>query len=302
MKRKVIIIGSGPAGYTAAIYASRAGMKPLMFAGLKHGGQLMDTTDVENFPGYRYPITGPELMEDLRIQALRFGTEILYKLITEVNFDTKPFILKDEDGQTWESDSVIISTGAEAKWLGIESEKKYSGYGVSACATCDGFFFKGKDVLVVGGGDTACEEALYLSNLCNSVVMLVRSDKMRASKIMQDRVIENPKIDVRFNTNIVEIKGDGKKVNEVLTNNGSIVCDGVFIAIGHKPNTDIFKDKIELDNDGYIITIPGSTKTSVGGVFACGDVQDKIYRQAITAAGTGCMAALDAERYLSNVK
>lgn len=302
MKRKVIIIGSGPAGYTAAIYASRAGMKPLMFAGLKHGGQLMDTTDVENFPGYRDPITGPELMEDLRIQALRFGTEILYKLITEVNFDTKPFILKDEDGQTWESDSVIISTGAEAKWLGIESEKKYSGYGVSACATCDGFFFKGKDVLVVGGGDTACEEALYLSNLCNSVVMLVRSDKMRASKIMQDRVIENPKIDVRFNTNIVEIKGDGKKVNEVLTNNGSIVCDGVFIAIGHKPNTDIFKDKIELDNDGYIITIPGSTKTSVGGVFACGDVQDKIYRQAITAAGTGCMAALDAERYLSNVK
>lgn len=302
MKRKVIIIGSGPAGYTAAIYASRSGMKPLMFSGLKHGGQLMDTTDVENFPGYRDPITGPELMEDLRMQALRFGTEILYKSIVEVNFDNNPFILKDEDGQTWESDSVIISTGAEAKWLGIESEKKYSGYGVSACATCDGFFFKGKDVVVVGGGDTACEEALYLVNLCNSVTMLVRSDKMRASKIMQDRVVENSKIDIKFNTNIIEIKGDGKKVSGVLTNNGDIVCEGVFIAIGHKPNTDIFKSKIELDSDGYIVTIPGTTKTSVGGVFACGDVQDKTYRQAITAAGTGCMAALDAERYLSNTK
>lgn len=302
MKRKVIIIGSGPAGYTAAIYASRAGMKPLMFSGLKHGGQLMDTTDVENFPGYRDPITGPELMEDLRMQALRFGTEILYKSIVEVNFDNNPFILRDEDGQMWESDSVIISTGAEAKWLGIESEKKYSGYGVSACATCDGFFFKGKDVVVVGGGDTACEEALYLANLCNSVTMLVRSDKMRASKIMQDRVVKNPKIDIRFNTNIIEIKGDGKKVIGILTNNGDIICEGVFIAIGHKPNTDIFKSKVELDSDGYIITIPGTTKTSVGGVFACGDVQDKTYRQAITASGTGCMAALDAERYLSNTK
>lgn len=300
--RKVIIIGSGPAGYTAAIYASRAGLNPLLFAGLKHGGQLMDTTDVENFPGYRNSVTGPELMEDLREQSLRFGTEILYKLVTDVNFDAHPFILTDEDGKKWETESVIISTGAEAKWLGIESEKKYSGYGVSACATCDGFFFKNKDVIVVGGGDTACEEALYLSNMCNKVTMLVRSNKMRASKIMQDRVFKNEKIEIKFNTNIIEIEGDGKKVNGVLTNNGNIVCDGVFIAIGHKPNTDIFVDKINLDSDGYILTTAGTSKTSVEGVFACGDVQDKIYRQAITAAGSGCMAALDAERYLSNKK
>lgn len=298
---KVVIIGSGPAGYTAAIYASRAGLSPVMFTGFNIGGQLMDTGDVENFPGYPNGITGPLMMEDLKNQALRFGTDIKYKMIKSVDFNSKPFKVTDEDDNTYLVESVIISTGADAKYLGLESEKKFSGYGVSACATCDGFFYRDGNVIVVGGGDTACEEATYLSNICNSVTMLVRSDKMRASNIMQERVKNNSKIKIEYNTHILEILGD-KTVNMVMTNNGVFSCDGVFIAIGHKPNTDLFKGQIDLDNEGYIITKPGSTKTNIEGVFACGDVQDKHYRQAITAAGTGCMAALDTERYLSNLK
>lgn len=298
---EVVIIGSGPAGYTAAIYASRAGLSPVMFTGFNLGGQLMDTGDVENFPGYPNGITGPLMMEDFKNQALRFGTDIRYKTITSVDFSKKPFIITDEDGNSYQSNSVIISTGAHAKYLGLDSEKKFSGYGVSACATCDGFFYRNMNVIVVGGGDTACEEALYLSNICSSVTMLVRSDKMRASNIMQNRVKNNSKIKIEYNTHILEILGD-KVVNMVMTNNGVFSCDGVFIAIGHKPNTDIFKEQLELDNEGYIVTKPGTTKTNVEGVFACGDVQDKTYRQAITAAGTGCMAALDVERYLSNLK
>lgn len=298
---EVVIIGSGPAGYTAAIYASRAGLNPVMFTGFSLGGQLMDTGDVENFPGYPNGITGPMMMEDLKNQALRFGTDIRYKTITSVDFSNKPFKVTDEDGNTYQSNSVIISTGAQAKYLGLESEKKFLGYGVSACATCDGFFYKDMNVVVVGGGDTACEEALYLSNICSGVTMLVRSDKMRASNIMQNRVKNNPKIKIEYNTHILEILGD-KVVNMVMTNNGVFSCDGVFIAIGHKPNTDLFINQIDLDSDGYIITKPGTTKTNIEGVFACGDVQDKNYRQAVTAAGTGCMAALDAERYLSNLK
>jgi len=301
MKKSVIIIGSGPAGYTAAIYASRAGLNPLMLTGLKVGGQLMDTGDVENFPGYKNGITGPLMMEDLREQALRFGTEVKYVLADSIDVSEKPFKVTDENGEVYLTDSIIISTGAEAKWLGLDSEKKFSGFGVSACATCDGFFYKDQNVIVVGGGDTACEEATYLSNICNSVTILVRSDKMRASNIMQNRVKNNPKIKIEYNTHILEILGD-RNVNMVMTNNGVFNCDGVFIAIGHKPNTEIFQGKLELDSEGYIVTQPNSTKTNVEGVFACGDVQDKVYRQAITAAGTGCMAALDAERYLSNLK
>lgn len=297
----VVIIGSGPAGYTAAIYASRAGLNPVMFTGLSVGGQLMDTGDVENFPGYPNGITGPLMMEDIKNQALRFGTDIRYKMISSVDFSSKPFKITDEDGVTYQSESVIISTGAEAKYLGLDSEKKFSGYGVSACATCDGFFYRDQNVIVVGGGDTACEEATYLSNICNTVTMLVRSDKMRASNIMMERVKNNPKIKIEYNTHVLEILGD-KSVNSVMTNNGVFSCSGIFIAIGHKPNTDLFKEQIDLDNEGYIVTKLGTTKTNIEGVFACGDVQDKNYRQAITAAGTGCMAALDTERYLSNLK
>jgi thioredoxin reductase (NADPH) len=302
MKSKVIIIGSGPSGYTAAIYAARAGLKPLILTGLKVGGQLMDTGDVENFPGYKNGITGPVMMEDLKEQALRFGTEIKYTLATNVDISNKPFKITDDRGEVYLTDSIIISTGAEAKWLGLDSEKKYSGYGVSACATCDGFFYKDRDVVVVGGGDTACEESIYLSNICSSVTLLVRGDKMRSSLIMQERVKSNPKINILYNTQVVEVLGDDNGVNSVQTNNGLIKCHGLFIAIGHNPNTDLFKGKLELDSEGYIITKPDSTKTNVDGVFACGDVQDKIYRQAITAAGTGCMAALDAERYLSELE
>ena len=297
MTRKVIIIGSGPAGYTAAIYASRAGLNPLMFTGIKQGGQLMDTGDVENFPGYVDPVSGPKLMEDIRLQAERFGTEIKYRMITNVDFSTYPYTVTDEENESHSTLSVIISTGAEAKWLGIESERKYMGSGVSACATCDGFFFKNKNVVVVGGGDTACEEALYLSNICSSVTMLVRSDRMRASKIMQERIINSPKIKLEFSTAVEEIVGDDIKVNGVKTNKGLIECDSVFIAIGHSPNTELFKSSLKLDQ-GYIVTKPGTTMTDIPGVFACGDVQDRVYRQAITAAGTGCMAALDAERFL----
>lgn len=300
MVRNVIIIGSGPAGYTAALYASRAGLKPLMLTGQKVGGQLTDTNDVENFPGYREPVTGPEMMEDFRYQAENFGTEIIETYVKNINFDKIPYIVTDYLGDIYETNSIIISTGADAKWLGLESEKKFSGMGVSACATCDGFFYKNQDVVVVGGGDTACEEALYLSNICSSVKLLVRSNMMKASQIMQDRVFENKKIIIEFNTSVKEILGDTNGVNSVETDSGKIIdCSGVFVAIGHSPNTAIFGNKIDLDEDGYIITKPNSTKTNIEGVFACGDVQDKKYRQAITAAGTGCMAALDSERYLT---
>jgi len=298
--RKVIIIGGGPAGYTAAIYTARAGLNPLMVAGMLYGGQLMNTTDVENFPGYKNGILGPEMMEDLRQQALRFGTEMIYKDVVEVDFSKSPYEILVDDGTKLKSDSIIISTGANAKYLGLDSEKKYSGYGVSACATCDGFFYRNLDVVVVGGGDTACEEALYLSNICKTVTILVRSESFKASQIMQDRVNGKSNISILFNTHVEEILGDGKVVNGVMTNTGLIECMGVFIAIGHKPNSDIFLNYLETDSEGYIITEKNSTKTNINGIFACGDVQDKIYRQAITAAGTGCMAALDCERYLSN--
>jgi thioredoxin reductase (NADPH) len=299
MNRKVIIIGSGPAGYTAAIYAARAGLKPLMFTGNKVGGQLMDTTDVENFPGYKDGILGPIMMDEFREQALRFGTEIIYSHIEKVNISETPFKIYDEDNNEYITDSIIISTGAEAKLLGTDFEKKYWGRGISACATCDGFFFKDKNVIVVGGGDTACEEAMYLSNICKSVNILVRSDKMKASVIMRNKVENKDNIKIKYNTHIMEITGQ-QKVEIVTTNNGALECDGVFIAIGHKPNTELFKNSLILDPEGYIVTKSHSTLTNINGVFACGDVQDRTYRQAITAAGTGCMAALDCEKYLQN--
>lgn len=303
-KVKVLIIGSGPAGYTAAIYASRAGLSPVLYTGAQPGGQLTITNDVENYPGYPDGVVGPVMMEDFRKQAERFGTQVRYGLATSVDFSTKPHSVIIDEQITILADTVLISTGASAKWLGIESEARLNGQGVSACAVCDGFFFRGQEVAIVGAGDTACEEASYLSNICSKVYMLIRKDEMRASIIMQKRVINNPKIEILWNTETDEILGD-KEVNGVrIFNNktgekSEIAISGFFVAIGHEPNTGIFKDFIHMDNAGYIKTIPGSTKTNVEGVFACGDAQDNIYRQAVTAAGTGCMAALDAERYLA---
>lgn len=301
---KVLIIGSGPAGYTAAIYASRAGLSPVLYTGGQPGGQLTITNDVENYPGYPNSITGPEMMEDFRKQAERFGTQVRYGLATSVDFTTKPHTVIIDEQVTIHADTVLISTGASAKWLGIESETRLNGKGVSACAVCDGFFFRGQEVAIVGAGDTACEEASYLSNICSKVYMLIRKDEMRASQIMQKRVMNNPKIEILWNTETDEILGE-EEVNGVrIFNNktgekSEIAISGFFVAIGHQPNTGIFKDFIHMDEAGYIKTIPGSTKTNVEGVFACGDAQDNIYRQAVTAAGTGCMAALDAERYLA---
>ena len=298
-----VIIGSGPAGYTAAIYAARADMKPLMFTGLQPGGQLTITTDVENYPGYPEGIMGPEMMEDFRKQAERFGTEIRYEYVDAVDFSSKPLKIM-VSGKTVLANSVIIATGASAKWLGLESEQRLNGFGVSACAVCDGFFFKGQDVVIVGAGDTAAEEASYLAKLCRKVTMLVRKDEMRASKVMQHRVLNTPNIEVLFNHETVEILG-GKTVEAVrvkdVKNNKEydIAATGFFVAIGHQPNTDIFKGWIDMDEVGYLIVKPGSSKTNIEGVFASGDAADKVYRQAVTAAGTGCMAALDAERYLS---
>ncbi len=298
-----VIIGSGPAGYTAAIYAARADMKPLMFTGLQPGGQLTITTDVENYPGYPEGIMGPEMMEDFRKQAERFGTEIRYEYVDAVDFSSKPLKIM-VSGKTVLANSVIIATGASAKWLGLESEQRLNGFGVSACAVCDGFFFKGQDVVIVGAGDTAAEEASYLAKLCRKVTMLVRKDEMRASKVMQHRVLNTPNIEVLFNHETVEILG-GKTVEAVrvkdVKNNKEydVAATGFFVAIGHKPNTDIFKGWIDMDEVGYLIVQPGSSKTNIEGVFASGDAADKTYRQAVTAAGTGCMAALDAERYLS---
>jgi thioredoxin reductase (NADPH) len=301
---KCLIIGSGPAGYTAAIYAARANLKPLLFEGLQPGGQLTTTTEVDNFPGYPEGITGPAMMEDLKKQAERFGTEIRFGIATKVDFSgTLHKVWIDED-KLIEAEAVIIATGATAKYIGLESEEKFKGSGVSACATCDGFFYRGQDVAVVGGGDTACEEASYLAGLCKKVYLIVRKDYLRASKAMQDRVLKTPNIEVLFEHVTKEIVGDMSGVNGVILtgkNNVDRKIDvtGFFVAIGHQPNSEIFKPWIITDETGYIDTIPGTSQTNVSGVFACGDVQDKHYRQAITAAGSGCMAAIDAERYLS---
>ncbi|TWI85184.1 thioredoxin reductase (NADPH) [Lacibacter cauensis] len=299
-----LIIGSGPAGYTAAIYASRANLKPVLYQGIQPGGQLTITTEVENYPGYPDGVQGPEMMVDFEKQAARMGADIRYGLATKVDFSSTPHKVWIDDEKLIEADSVIISTGASAKWLGLESEQRLNGYGVSACAVCDGFFFRGKEVAIVGAGDTAAEEALYLSKLCTKVHMLIRKDAMRASKVMQDRVLNAPNIEIHWNTETLEILGenkvDGMKVKNNKTGEESVIpVQGFFVAIGHQPNSDIFKGFVDMDEAGYILTVPGTSKTNVEGVFAAGDVQDKHYRQAVTAAGSGCMAALDAERYLS---
>lgn len=298
-----LIIGSGPAGYTAAIYASRAGLNPVLYQGIQPGGQLTITTEVENYPGYPEGIQGPEMMEHFEKQAKRMGADIRYGLATKVDFSVQPYKIEIDEEKWIEADAVIISTGASAKWLGLESEQRLNGYGVSACAVCDGFFFKGKEVAIIGAGDTAAEEALYLSKICSQVHMIVRKGQMRASKVMQDRVINTSNITMYWNSETDEILGE-KKVEAVRIKNTltgekkDIPVSAFFVAIGHHPNSDIFKGWLDMDEAGYLITIPGSSKTNIEGVFASGDVQDKIYRQAVTAAGSGCMAALDAERYL----
>lgn len=303
-KVHVLIIGSGPAGYTAAIYAARANMKPLLYQGIQPGGQLTITTEVENYPGYPDGIQGPEMMVHFEKQAARMGADIRYGLATKVDFSQQPYKVWIDEEKLIEADAVIICTGASAKWLGLPSEERLNGFGVSACAVCDGFFFRGKEVAIVGAGDTAAEEALYLSKLCTTVHMFIRKDKMRASKVMQDRVVSTPNIKVYWNTETEEILGD-KKVEGVRIKNNqtqevqTIPVNGFFVAIGHQPNSDIFKGWIDMDETGYIQTVAGTSKTNIEGVFAAGDVQDKTYRQAVTAAGSGCMAALDAERYLS---
>ncbi|WP_214225159.1 thioredoxin-disulfide reductase [Pedobacter sp. B4-66] len=302
---KCLIIGSGPAGYTAAIYAARADLKPVMYTGMEPGGQLTQTTDVDNFPGYPGGIMGPEMMEDFRKQAERFGTDIRFGYVSSVDFSSLPHKVVVDEIKTITADTVIISTGATAKWLGLPSEQQYNGFGVSACAVCDGFFFKGQDVAIVGAGDTAAEEATYLAKLCRKVYMIVRRDEFRASKAMVHRVLNTPNIEVIYNSETKEILGNGKNVTAVrIANNQTgaetdLPVEGFFVAIGHKPNTDIFKGWLEMDETGYLKTIPGTTKTNIEGVFASGDVQDHYYRQAVTAAGSGCMAALDAERFLA---
>ncbi len=306
-KVKVLIIGSGPAGYTAAIYASRAGLNPILYTGGQPGGQLTITNDVENYPGYPDGVVGPAMMEDFRKQAERFGTQVRYGLVTNVDFSSKPYLVTVDEEIKIEAQTIIISTGASAKWLGIESEARLNGKGVSACAVCDGFFFKGQEVAIVGAGDTACEEASYLSNICSKVYMIIRKDEMRASQIMQKRVANNPKIEILWNTETDEILGEDEVTGVRLFNNKTrekheLAISSFFVAIGHQPNTDIFKGFIHMDEAGYIKTIPGSTRTNIEGVFACGDAQDHIYRQAVTAAGTGCMAALDSERYLAETE
>lgn len=298
-----LIIGSGPAGYTAAIYASRAGLNPVLYQGIQPGGQLTITTEVENYPGYPDGIQGPDMMVHFENQARRMGADIRYGLATKVDFGVRPLKVEIDEEKWIEADSVIISTGASAKWLGIESEQRLNGYGVSACAVCDGFFFKGKEVAIVGAGDTAAEEALYLSKICSRVHMIVRRDEMRASKVMQERVKNTANINLYWNSETDEVLGE-KNVSAVrIRNNKSgevqeIPVSAFFVAIGHQPNSDIFKPWIDMDEAGYIKTIPGTSRTNIEGVFAAGDVQDKVYRQAVTAAGSGCMAALDAERYL----
>lgn len=304
-KVQVLIIGSGPAGYTAAIYASRAGLKPVLYQGIQPGGQLTITTEVENYPGYPDGVQGPDMMVDFEKQAKRMGADIRFGLATQVDFGQRPFRVQVDDEKWLEAEAVIISTGASAKWLGLESEQRLNGFGVSACAVCDGFFFRGKEVAIVGAGDTAAEEALYLSKLCSTVHMLVRKGEMRASKIMQDRVLKTPNIRVYWNTETEEVLGEKTVTAVRVKNNQSgesleIPVSGFFVAIGHEPNSAIFSQYIDMDEAGYIRTVPGSSRTNVEGVFAAGDVQDKIYRQAVTAAGSGCMAALDAERFLAS--
>ncbi len=305
---KCLIIGSGPAGYTAAVYAARANLNPVMYEGLQPGGQLTTTTEVENYPGYPEGVTGPVMMEDFKKQAERFGTDVRWGMATKADFSGNIHKVWIDEKKLIEAESVIIATGATAKYLGIEDEKKYAGGGVSACATCDGFFYRGKDVAVVGGGDTACEEALYLSGLCKKVYMIVRRDVFRASKVMAERVMKSPNIEVLWKHQTKGLFGENGVVEgaTLVKNKGEegeeevkIKIDGFFLAIGHTPNSDIFKDYLETDAVGYIKTIPGTSKTNIPGVFACGDVQDSVYRQAVTAAGTGCMAAMDTERYLS---
>jgi thioredoxin reductase (NADPH) len=300
----LLIIGSGPAGYTAAIYASRANLKPMLYQGIQPGGQLTITTEVENYPGFPEGVQGPELMIHFEKQAQRMGADLRYGLATKVDLSSKPYKVWIDEEKLIEAHSIIIATGASAKWLNIESEQRLNGYGVSACAVCDGFFFRGKEVAIVGAGDTAAEEALYLSKLCSTVHMLIRRDEMRASKVMQDRVKNTANIKMYWNSETDEILGEktveavrirNNKTNELI----EVPIKGFFVAIGHTPNSDIFKDYLNMDDAGYILTQPGTAKTNVEGVFAAGDVQDKIYRQAVTAAGSGCMAALDAERYLS---
>jgi thioredoxin reductase (NADPH) len=306
---KTLIIGSGPAGYTAAVYAARANLEPVVIAGLQPGGQLTITTDVENYPGFADPIQGPWLMEEMRQQAENVGTEIVYDIVTDVDFGATPLRAVTDGGAVYTADAVIITTGAQARWLGLESEQKFQGYGVSACATCDGFFFRGKEVIVVGGGNTAVEEALYLTNHASKVTLVHRRDTLRSEKILQDRLMENEKIEVVWNSAIEEILGDdeplgvtGVKLRDTKT--GEITerqVHGVFVAIGHDPATNVFKGKVEMDDEGYILTKVGTTHTNIPGVFAAGDVVDKHYRQAVTAAGMGCMAALDAEKYLGEL-
>jgi len=309
-KVETLIIGSGPAGYSAAIYAARADMKPVVIQGLQPGGQLTTTTDVDNYPGYKDGITGPEMMEDFKAQAERFGTDTRWGMVTKVDLSERPFKVEIDEKDTILAETVIIATGASAKWLGIDDEKRLNGYGVSACATCDGFFYKGKEVVVVGAGDTAAEEATYLAKMCTKVTILVRRDEMRASKAMQHRVFNTPNLEVLFNHETKSINGEPGPVGvESVTaiNNKTkeetiIPASGFFVAIGHKPNSDLFKGQLEMDDAGYLLVEPGTSKTKIPGVFAAGDIADHVYRQAVTSAGTGCMAALDAERFLADNK
>ncbi len=301
-----LIIGSGPAGYTAAIYAARAGLKPILYEGLQPGGQLTITTDVENYPGYPDGVQGPQMMDDFRKQAVRMGADCRYGIVTEVDFNTTPKKVVVDQQNVLTADAVIIATGASAKWLGLPSEQRLNGFGVSACAVCDGFFFRGQDVALVGGGDTAAEEATYLAKLCRKVYLVVRRDALRASKAMQERVLRTPNIEVLWNHETLEILGEQTVSGVKLRNNldqseRTIEIQGFFVAIGHQPNTALFSSYLTLDETGYIVTIPGSSRTNIPGVFAAGDAQDKIYRQAVTAAGSGCMAALDAERWLAEM-
>ncbi len=307
-KIETLIIGSGPAGYTAAIYAARADMSPVVIQGLQPGGQLTTTTDVENYPGYPKGITGPEMMEDFKAQAERFGTDTRWGMVTNVDLSKRPFKVEIDENSHVLAETIIIATGASAKWLGIEDEKRLNGYGVSACATCDGFFYKGKEVVVVGGGDTAAEEATYLAKLCTNVTLLVRKDKMRASKAMQKRVMNTKNLRVLFNHETKSINGEPgaigvesvTAINNLTNEEINIPASGFFVAIGHTPNTSLFKNQLDMDENGYLIIKPGTSKTKIPGVFAAGDVADHVYRQAVTSAGTGCMAALDAERFLAD--
>lgn len=309
-KVETLIIGSGPAGYSAAIYAARADMKPVVIQGLQPGGQLTTTTDVDNYPGYKDGITGPEMMEDFKAQAERFGTDTRWGMVTKVDLSERPFKVEVDEKDTILAQTVIIATGASAKWLGMDDEKRLNGYGVSACATCDGFFYKGKEVVVVGAGDTAAEEATYLAKMCTKVTILVRRDEMRASKAMQHRVFNTPNLEVLFNHETKSINGEPGPVgvesvtaiNNITKEETVIPASGFFVAIGHKPNSDLFQGQLEMDDAGYLLIEAGTSKTKIPGVFAAGDIADHVYRQAVTSAGTGCMAALDAERFLADNK